>query len=103
MDKKRARPVTDESGETKGVVVFCPACQHGHLFNTTPARPGGPVWTFNGDFDRPTFSPSMLTYEPMSDGTHRTICHSFVRDGKIEFLSDCAHSMRGKTVELPEF
>lgn len=28
------------------------------------------------------------------------ICHSFVRNGKIEFLSDCTHELAGKTVEL---
>lgn len=28
-------------------------------------------------------------------------CHSFVRDGQIEFLSDCTHALAGKTVSLP--
>ena len=31
-----------------------------------------------------------------------TICHSFIRDGFIEYLSDCTHSLAGKTVELKE-
>lgn len=29
-------------------------------------------------------------------------CHSFVRDGKIEFLGDCTHEMAGTTIELPD-
>lgn len=28
-------------------------------------------------------------------------CHSFVRDGKIEFLSDSTHKLAGQTVDLP--
>ena len=31
-----------------------------------------------------------------------TICHSFVTDGKIQFLSDCTHGLAGQTVELSE-
>jgi hypothetical protein len=30
-------------------------------------------------------------------------CHSFVTDGKIQFLPDCYHSLKGQTVELPEW
>lgn len=30
------------------------------------------------------------------------VCHSFVRDGRIEFLSDCTHALAGQTVELSE-
>jgi len=43
----------------------------------------------------PTISPSVLvTYEP------KRICHSFVRDGKIQFLSDCTHALSGQTIDL---
>ena len=45
------------------------------------------VWTFNGDMERPTFSPSMLE-------------HFFVRAGKIEYLQDCDHPMAGMTVDM---
>jgi hypothetical protein len=30
------------------------------------------------------------------------VCHSFVTDGKIQFLGDCTHALAGQTVELPE-
>lgn len=29
-----------------------------------------------------------------------TVCHSFVRDGRIEFLGDCTHELAGKSVAL---
>lgn len=28
------------------------------------------------------------------------VCHSFVRNGKIEYLNDCTHELAGQTVEL---
>jgi hypothetical protein len=27
-------------------------------------------------------------------------CHSFVREGKIEFLNDCTHEHAGQTLDL---
>ena len=71
-------------------VFECPGCRELHGVHDG--------WEFNGDRDRPTFSPSILVAG--SDPERR--CHSFVRNGKIEFLSDCHHELAGKTVELPE-
>lgn len=31
------------------------------------------------------------------------VCHSFVRAGKIEFLGDCTHALKGQTVPLPDW
>jgi hypothetical protein len=76
---------------SRGYLIFCPACNCGHEF--IEGR-----WTFNGDMDKPTFQPSMLVYK--DDPEKR--CHSFVTNGRIQFLSDCGHKMRGQTVELPE-
>lgn len=80
-------------------VIKCPGCRS--FFGGS--YPKKHIWsekhTFNGDLDSPTFSPSLLT--ETGDGEYR--CHSFVRDGKIEFLSDCTHSLRGKTVDLPDW
>ncbi|WP_407649406.1 DUF6527 family protein [Brevibacillus composti] len=74
-------------------VFFCPGCQMHHGFDSR--------WFFNGDFERPTISPSYLvTIGRHPDPPDR--CHSFVRDGQIEFLSDCTHSLAGQTVDLPD-
>ena len=37
----------------------------------------------------------------MPNGEER--CHSFIRDGKIQYLNDCTHEFAGKTVELPDY
>jgi hypothetical protein len=31
------------------------------------------------------------------------ICHSFIKDGMIQFLDDCTHALAGQTVPLGEF
>lgn len=31
------------------------------------------------------------------------VCHSFVTDGRIQFLADCTHDLAGLTVDLPDF
>jgi hypothetical protein len=38
----------------------------------------------------------------MVNGGHANQCHSFIRNGQIQFLSDCHHELAGKTVDLPE-
>lgn len=92
-------------GGVRGWAIFCPACKHAHVFNSPehPANADQPKWTYNGDAEKPTFAPSMLVFVIMPDGTQHTTCHSFVREGRIEFLGDCDHSLKGQTVDLPEF
>ena len=88
----------------------CPGCNMPHSFSTAPGR-----WTFNGNTEKPTFNPSLLVRGnvPITDEEHAIIlaggkikpkpfiCHSFVRDGNIEFLNDCTHALAGQTVPLP--
>lgn len=98
----KVRESVDPDGKHRGWVIFCPACGHGHQFDDR--------WTFNGDMEKPTFRASMLSrwrgpvldpgknYGTGPDVDH--VCHSFVTDGRIEFLGDCTHELRGQTVDL---
>jgi hypothetical protein len=46
----------------------------------------------------------LVTYEWGKDGEGgKDVCHSFVRDGQIQFLGDCTHALKGQTVERPEW
>ena len=66
-------------------------------------RHGTSCWTWNGDVDKPTFHPSILTRIDYTDiGREDFCCHSFVNDGLVQFLSDCSHEYAGKTMELLE-
>ena len=91
-------PVKNSKDEIQGYIVECPACKCSHIFYTIYNNK--PQWTFNGNLENPTFNPSMLVH-PNKTGDQKR-CHSFVRDGKIQYLNDCEHEMRGQTVELPE-
>jgi hypothetical protein len=76
----------------------CPGCKWGHNLPITGPR----AWGYNGNDDQPTFTPSILARTDFNNGKPSAICHSYVRDGKIEFLSDCTHALAGKTVDLDE-
>ena len=73
-------------------VFECPGCGSLHSIQT-------PHWTFNGDLEKPTVSPSILVHE----GHNTPLCHSFVTDGKIQFLDDCGHELKGQTVDIPDW
>lgn len=83
--------LTDPDNTTGCWDFFCPACGYGHSFDKR--------WTFNGNEERPTFSPSLLVH---GLGQYPQ-CHSFVRDGYMEYQNDCGHEMRGLTVEIPDW
>jgi len=100
----RVTPIPSENGQIRGYRFDCPAgCPGGHYMAVHPfALANGASWDFNGDLDRPTFSPSILTRIDFTDPSKSFTCHSFVRDGKIEFLDDCTHTLAGHTVDLPD-
>ena len=62
-------------------------------------RAGTPCWSWNGDVEKPTLKPSILTG---ADEHHRATkkCHSFVTDGQIRFLADSTHEFAGRTMDL---
>lgn len=73
-------------------MFMCPGCNCAHSVNQT--------WGFNNDVDKPTFTPSVLV-TGRGDPNYR--CHSFVTDGKIQFLEDCSHQHKGQTLDLLEW
>jgi hypothetical protein len=106
-------------GGTTSQLFRCPGCDMHHVVYTSGA--GVPHWDYNGNADAPTFRPSVLVtwtqwVPPITDaGVKRGImdgtvvqtqqdrvCHSFITDGKIQYLGDCTHSLAGQTVDLPD-
>ena len=109
--------------ESGRLCFWCPGCKGSHCVRVATGRGD---WGFNDNYDRPTFTPSVLvTYEKFTDrgeaayqvwakaGRPEPVpeferqvirrCHSFVRDGQIQFLGDCTHALAGKTVPLEPF
>lgn len=96
----RAKRCINGDGETIAYRIDCPGCEGFHVIYVGHSNPNA-NWQFNGDFERPTFSPSLLVNKDFSHpGVPR--CHSFIRDGRIQFLNDSTHELAGKTVDLPE-
>jgi len=81
-------------------VFHCPGCGYGHWFKTGGTK--RPKWEFNDDLYRPTVRPSILVNAQATHLGPNGRCHSFITDGRIQFLMDCWHDLRGMTVDLPE-
>jgi Family of unknown function (DUF6527) len=87
----KCKTVTSQ-GKPYGWVIYCPGCDEYHVIDTR--------WTFTGTLDKPTFRPSLLVWQGNTNKERR--CHSFITDGRIQFLGDCYHALRGQTVDLPD-
>lgn len=88
-----------------GWIFLCPGCGVAHHIQTR-ARTEDPeecIWWFNGDVNKPTFTPSILGtwQEGPVDKPVNGICHYNLTDGKIQYHTDCTHHLVGKTVDLP--
>lgn len=55
-------------------------------------------WLWNGDVYAPTLTPSVLSR--MGHVDKETICHAWVREGRVEFLGDSTHEFAGQTLDL---
>lgn len=112
-------PLKHFSGvDGEGFLFWCPGCKEPHAIRVS-GNP--PTWGWNGNEEKPTFTPSVLLRvghyagqdlttcwcaynaehpdEPSRYECHR--CHSFVTDGRINFLGDSTHELAGQTVDLP--
>lgn len=100
--------ITDGDERYKGIFLWCPGCAFEderfgevgglHLLPVTGDSVKRPVWTWNQDLVRVTLEPSILT----SYNRHQRpfVCHSFLREGMWQFLSDCTHPLANKTVPM---
>jgi hypothetical protein len=103
------KAINHHGGGLYGYEFKCPGCASANIaggFDSHVIPTTGPkAWQFNGDVERPTLSPSILAHETKRhDGSvFAPRCHSFVRDGRIEYLTDCGHALAGQTVDLPDW
>ena len=70
-----------------GLAAYCHACKTYHLFDSR--------WTHNGDFDKPSFTPSMHVNADQHDA-----CHSFLTDGVWNYCADSKHGYAGRSLAL---
>jgi hypothetical protein len=105
----RAKKHVEPDG-TESISFTCPGCAAGggiqgyegpRADHKVPVT-GSKAWGFNGSIERPTLTPSILTSQRWGYEERDRVCHSFVTDGRIQFLGDCTHALAGQTVELAE-
>ena len=113
------------------ILWWCPGCECAHTVPVKQlAQPIGAEahgrmpadgWDWNGSLEAPTLAPSVLVYSrqtlidhdlPHGDGPGQLLapenktmtprCHTFIRNGLIEFLADCTHALAGRTVPMED-
>lgn len=99
--KAQLRTCHDGDVSYPHLAFVCPGCAlngssglHLLAVNTDKVSP---AWTFDGNVEAPTVSPSILTR-----GGPGFVCHSFLRGGVFEFLGDCTHELAGQHVPMPD-
>lgn len=112
--KARINHVDDHGHRYDALVFVCPGCEHVdgdgvrhgglHMLPISGDADGRPMWTFDGNLDAPTLSPSILSRRgPGADDLPPAfVCHSFLEAGRFRFLGDCTHELAGQTVDLPD-
>jgi len=105
-----------------GYSHWCPGCEHMHIILTSEPQESGARWSFNGNVEKPTFTPSVLirsghyangdnmtcwcTYERRFGKPapfECTICHYNLDNGVLTFHGDSTHKLRAASqVPLPE-
>lgn len=125
LSSKLRRWVDPATGR-EGLTYWCQGCQSAHSICTK----GAGAWGWNGDVERPVFTPSVLStqghyvswwkpengcacdYErehPEEDHTGMRCgrCHTFVgcngaQPGEVIFLADCTHALAGTVQPFPD-
>jgi len=104
----------EENPQPFKYIFDCPGCGQYHGFTDS--------WKFNGNLELPTVSPSILVrwteftdegkrqYDmDMKSGvdsdfanypTKDMVCHFFIQNGRIQYLLDCTHELKGQTVDM---
>lgn len=77
---------------------WCQGCQSPHRVGV-----GARGWSWNGSLEAPTLSPSVLVRWEQGEAYTPVRCHTWIRDGEVQFLADCTHALAGQTLPLEEW
>lgn len=87
-----------------GYSHWCPGCEERHFIAVDAPLRNGAQWSFDGNHENPSFSPSVRIHVP-DDGDERVTpewCHYFIKRGQIEYCGDSTHEFAGRTIPLPD-
>lgn len=86
-------------GGGKRLWFTCPGCGLYHAPAVKKGTHDEHSWRWNGCVDKPTLTPSLLV---RVGGEKPIKCHSYIKEGQIQFLNDSTHKLAGQTVDLFE-
>ena len=89
--------IYDVPDGSKQYWFWCPGCDMWHAYRVFAGKKAGKGWTFNGDVENPTFTPSLKVSLDVGK-----VCHLHLKAGRLIFLGDCYHELKGKTMDLPD-
>lgn len=90
-------PVVLREAQGGDLVHWCPGCDRVHIL---PWQRGG--WEFNGDREKPTFTPSFKHQWPEWEGQKKVerVCHYIISAGVLNFCADSKHALAGQAMPM---
>ena len=101
MMKASLKNLTYKGVPYQSILLCCPGCHddaHSGYIMLPVNTDVMTSWKWDGNLETPTLEPSILTW-----GANDSRCHSYLRNGVWEFLSDCTHSLAGQHVPMMDF
>lgn len=123
---RKLRKWTNPANDDEGLTYYCQGCESAHTIKTK----GNGAWGWNGDVEKPVFTPSVLLSStrltekgnadleawrasgmPSRNGvpfeSAPFVCHTFVgcngaQPGEVIFLGDCTHALAGQVQPLAD-
>ena len=82
-----------------GLMFWCKGCNMFHSVNLD-VNNSPIIWDFDGNYEKPTITPSILVEYTYGPERKNVVCHSFITNGMIQYLQDCTHEFAGETLPL---
>jgi hypothetical protein len=100
--KSRLKTISEDDHTYEALMFICPGCATDeasglHMLPVNSSETTQPSWEWDGNLEAPTLNPSILT----GKGSE-VICHSFLKAGVFEFLTECTHEFAGQSIPMPD-
>lgn len=92
-----AKKFYNADADDRRLYFYCPGCECDHMIQIGDGD--GPRWSFDGNMESPTVTPSIRTFNPVNN---QTICHFYINHGQIQYLNDCKHRLAGQSVDMKD-
>ena len=85
----------------QGDMLTIPCPCGGHTIPVSRERQHGSWHLLSTDLDYPTISPSVLATARDDELGINEVCHFFLENGVLRFLTDSTHELAGESYRLP--